>query len=135
MITDTWLYTLSKEDLKKVICQAESLLRYIQEREDTENATRSDRWWFPESADEVMPQPAKYLMMGVICPANPKGDKGALYAVKYLRYVARGIFEDKSLSELKQLCDAYKWEVVTNNAPFPQPKAEVKVVDVNVLQR
>lgn len=124
MITDTWLYTLSKEDLKKVVQQAENLLRYIQEREDTEKATSPDRWWYPDRAYDVLPYPAQCFMMGVACAENPDGKQGAIYAVKYLRKVwntGDDFFAERSLSELKQLCDAYKWEVVTGQVPFPYP--------------
>lgn len=118
LITDTLLYTLDKGALYDVQVQVNRLIDQIEEREQFENANRADRWWAPEEPDELLPHAAKCWLAGVRCLNNPKGDKSQIQAIKFLRTL--DFFRKRTLKELKEITDAYRWQLATGQVDFPR---------------
>lgn len=120
LIVNTFMYTLSEDDLRNVLHEMNQRLRFIEEQKEQYYATRLERWWAPHEAHEMMPYHAQCLVAGVTSTRNPKGEKNMIRAIKYLREI--GTMPVNTLAGLKELCDAYKWELRTGQCAPPQPE-------------
>jgi hypothetical protein len=75
-------------------------------------------WWVEEygTADNVLNDSQKCRILGIMHPKyNPHGERPHLFLVKQLREQF-----SRTLTECKELLDAYKWEVESWKARPPQ---------------
>ncbi|MHC4372263.1 MAG: hypothetical protein ACYSW8_32060 [Planctomycetota bacterium] len=82
------------------------------------NRLLKEGWWVEEfgTADNALNDSQKCKILGIMHPKyNPHGERPLLFLVKQLR-----VQFNHTLTECKQLVDAYKWEVESWKARPPE---------------
>jgi hypothetical protein len=110
------LSPMGYEDLLTVRCLVDAEIEA--RRRQRLNKLLTDGWWVKEygTADAALTMREKCLILGVMHPEhNPHGEKRNLLVIKGLRDRFPG-----SILPLKELVDAYEWEVASWKVPAPQ---------------